>query len=81
VGSSEDNLAFEDQTDIESLREEIRLAKALIALQASKIHALEASANPTSPQTLEPASQERQSPRPSPGSREKSRKSGRSRCA
>jgi hypothetical protein len=38
--------SFEDEVDIEALREELRLARALITLQASKIHSLQAAARP-----------------------------------
>jgi len=77
VHSSEHKLVDEDQEGIESLREEIRLARALIALQASKIHALEASADPTGPQLPESTSQDGQRPPPLPEPPAKSGKSGR----
>jgi len=67
----EAELTFEDTQDIESFREEIRLARALLTLQVSKIHTLEAAAKLRGAQSLASNMQDRQrsQTKTSPGSR------------
>jgi len=67
VSSFEQPMGFEDEEDIGALREELRLARTLLALQASKIHSLEDAAEPVGQKSHESAKQSRQCSSPSPG--------------
>jgi len=67
VSSFAQTMGFEDEEDIGALREELRLARTLLALQASKIHSLEGAVGSVGQESLESAKRTRRYSSPSPG--------------